>query len=170
MSPRITSPIIQALPALLPSTVRVMEQQYLSTIRKSRKSQQHVHNSSHHPCSQHFSPLHSTPDQHPQGPTENTFLAKLVKIAESMVANRWALKHFPQVLPAQDVAFDLNLTRRKAVSPLCNAESASGEYEYEQHTLWTIVQFSGTTISPQDAGECKGHCSGAPRCWARCVL
>ena len=71
---------------------------------------------------------------------ETAFLTKAVKTAESTATDRWALKHLPRVLFAQDVVFDSNSTHQKVASLFDEAEFANGEYMYERRTLRIIVQ------------------------------
>ena len=70
---------------------------------------------------------------------ENEFIAKAVETAKQKL-NKWALKHLPQVLFAQDMVFDSNSTHGKVASLFDNAEFFNGGYEYERRTLRIIIQ------------------------------
>ena len=71
---------------------------------------------------------------------ENKFLAKAVKIAKSTPADKWALKHLPEVLFAQDVALGRNSIQSKIERLFKKSGLANGEYKYERRTLRVIVQ------------------------------
>ena len=80
---------------------------------------------------------------------ENEFVGKATSEAKSTSGDKWALKHLPQVLYAQDVAFGSDSPHERVASLFDGAEiidgeykyeQRDGEYKYEQRTLRIIIQ------------------------------
>ena len=71
---------------------------------------------------------------------EHEFLARAVAVANSSAERKWALKHLPQVLFAQDIDFGQDSTHEKVARRFEHAGFFNGEYEYEERTLRIIVQ------------------------------
>jgi hypothetical protein len=73
--------------------------------------------------------------------SEKDFVTKATKMAKSSPANKWAIKHLPQIFFAQDVAFRSDSTHEKVASLFDNAKFVGdGEYTYERRALRIIVQ------------------------------
>ena len=73
---------------------------------------------------------------------ENVFLEKAMETAKSTTGDRWALKHLPQVLFAQDVVFGSDSTHERVAKLFENAEFVDPDcdFKYERRTLRIIVQ------------------------------
>ena len=81
--------------------------------------------------------------------SESEFLWKAIKEAECST-DKWALKHLPALLFAQDVISDSDLTHKKVSSLFNGANFVNGEYKYEERTLRIMVQerlYPLTTLS-----------------------
>ena len=71
---------------------------------------------------------------------ESEFVDKAASEAKSTTGDKWALKHLPRVLYAQDVAFGSDSTHERVARLFDGAEFINGEYKYEQRTLRIIIQ------------------------------
>jgi len=73
---------------------------------------------------------------------ESVFLEKAVETAESSAEDKWALKHLPQVLFAQDVVFGADSTHERVAKLFENPEFVDPRRKlvYERRALRIIVQ------------------------------
>jgi hypothetical protein len=71
---------------------------------------------------------------------ESKLLHEATSKANSTTDNEWALDHLPNVLYAQDVAFDSDSTYEKVASLFDDATFVNGGYTYERRTLRIIIQ------------------------------
>jgi len=71
---------------------------------------------------------------------EHKFLEVATLKAGDTTKDKWALKHLPHVLYAQDVVFGPDSTHEKVASLFKGAEIINGEYKYERRTLRIIIQ------------------------------
>ena len=78
-------------------------------------------------------------------------------IKQTKKTDRWAIKHLPRVLFAQDVAFESDLTNEKVARLFDNVRLVNGEYKYERCTLRIIIQERlhplETLTSVKDVGQ-----------------
>ena len=71
--------------------------------------------------------------------SESEFLQKAIREAEYSTG-KWALRHLPGLLFAQDVTFDSDSTQRRVASLFNNVDFVNGEYEYKGRLLQIIIQ------------------------------
>jgi len=71
---------------------------------------------------------------------EHEFLYEATSMAGETPKDRWALKHLPKVLYAQDVVFGPDSTHEMVARLFDAAEIISGKYKYERRTLRIIIQ------------------------------
>ena len=71
---------------------------------------------------------------------EDKLVDQAITRAKGAVIDRWAINHLPQVLFAQDVAFESDSTNEKVARLFYNAKFINGEYKYEWYTLQIIIQ------------------------------
>ena len=71
---------------------------------------------------------------------EHEFLEEATSKARETAKDRWALKHLPRVLHAQDVIFGPDSTHEKVASAFDGGEIVNGEYRYERRILRIIIQ------------------------------
>ena len=71
---------------------------------------------------------------------EQEFLHRATLTAGGNPKDKWALKHLPKVLYAQDVVFGPDSTHEKVARLFDGAEIINGKYKYERRTLRIIIQ------------------------------